>query len=487
MTTLIKNNIAITIPESGYAFNPIIAECINPDNKKINAIVGETAFIDGDYYSYTNSDATLTSAGYYQNVNGSSVFVADSNYFTGFIPFSTDKGQKLRFNGLIDKNVFFAIRLSTGDGQLVEVNGATSPITNLDLSLPENANGIRVTTKVTVPFTLNIGTFESVEISDIAVQISSVGYNGKNYFDLSGLSRLLFNRDEFYNVQMVDNILHKIMRVFFSYDLIPIGYADINIIWGAKQIAGIGEKIYKELIYFPSYPYTIPVMRDADSKLRMRIDSGNYLDEVQILAGVKYNIPVNHPEANKSVTIRIDNTDDILNDQSIFTDEFDHTFRDTYDSTGITVLKVGCEPSGGIYLRWINMLGEWCYFLFRPQSDELKSESSDISFKEIYNTVKPTDPLNAGNVLYHAGTGQSIAKSGIKTMNIAAVFLDQDIFDYVLSITLSPIVDLYLGKNNDKDTWVRISVVDSEIIKSKEVLQNIQLEIQLPDILNQSL
>lgn len=317
-------------------------------------------------------------------------------------------------------------------------------------------------------------------------------FNGSANIDLSGAARMLFDRDEFYNVETVDTTLKKdlyadVYIIDENNNETLINNYILPVIWGAKQIAGIGEKVYEELVYFPSYPFTIPVMRDADSKLRMRIDSGNYSNEMNISAGVKYNIPVNYPEASKSITVRIDNADDILNDQSIFTDEFDHTFRDIYDSTRITVLKVGCEPSGGIYLRWINTLGEWCYFLFRPQSDELKSESSDISFKEIYNTVNPSDPMNTGHTLYHAGTGQSIAKSGTRTMNIAAVFLNQDIFDYVSSITLSPIVDLYLGKNNDKDTWVRISVIDSDIIKSKEVLQNIQLEIQLPDALNQSL
>lgn len=461
------NGIQISIPTFGWSFNPIIADCVNPNNVKINAVLGEVSFIYGDYYTYTISNSTVISNGYYSNVNGSSVFVSDSNYISGYTPISVDKGLKLRYVGYIDKNVFFAIILADGSINLIEVNGATSSVTNLELTLPSTAIAIRVTTRTHTPFELNVGTFDSTQASsDLSVQISRIGYNGKTQFDLSGLSRMLFNRDEFYTVEKVDNVLYKNLRVSFSYTVgsstTPIGSANTGVIWGGLQI---GETFNQNRTYryFKGYPFTIPLY--LDEKLVLKI---NDIESETLNAG-KYNLDITE-----------DSIVSLFNEYSrkIFTTVFDKTFQPQriLIGTGIEINIEVCDCNlGDIYLRWINTLGEWNYYLFKKTSEVIESEASDIVFDQYYDTVNYINN-------HHAGTGQYISKSGIRTLNVAAVHLSQDMYDFVRGITLSPIVDLY-----DNGNWKRVKIGDSDLTKSGRVMQHLEIEIILPDLITQSL
>lgn len=466
-TELEKDGIKISVPTFGWAFNPIIADCVNPNNVKINAILGETSFIEGDHYTYTISNSTVISNGYYSNVNGSSVFVSDSNYITGYTPISVDKGLKLRYIGYIDKNVFFAIILADGSGQLVSVNGGTSPVTNLELTLPSTAIAIRVTTRTHTPFELNVGTFDSTQVSsDLSVQISRIGYNGKAQFDLSGLSRMLFNRDEFYKVEKIDNVLYKNLRVTFSYTVgsstTPIGSANIGVIWGGLQL---GETFNQNRTYryFKGYPFTIPLY--LDEKLVLKIND----IESETLSHGKYNLDIT---ADSIITL--------FNEyyRKIFTTVFDKTFQPQriLIGTGIEINIEVCDCNfGDTYLRWINTRGEWNYYLFKKTSDIIESEASDIVFEQSYDTVNYVNK-------HHAGTGQYISKSGTRTLNVAAVHLNQDMYDFVRGITLSPIVDLY-----DNGNWKRVKIGDSDLNKNNRVLQNLEIEVILPNLITQSL
>lgn len=466
-TTIEKDGIKITTPTFGWAFNPIIADCVNPNNVKINAVVGETSFIEGDYYTYTISNSTIISNGYYSNVDGNSVFVSDTNYISGRTPISVDKGLKLRYTGYIDKNVFFAIILADGSIQLVEVNGASTPITNLVLTLPSTAIAIRVTTKTLVPFELNVGTLDSTQVSsNLAVQVSKIGYNGKTQFDLSGLSSMLFNRDEFYKVQLTDTTLYKNMHISFSYTVgsstTSIGSANIGVIWGGLQI---GEEFTQNRTYryFKGYPFTIPLY--LDETLVVKINDVEY---ATLNAG-KYNFNI----SDEGVLTTYNEYS-----RKIFTVVFDKTFQPQRILIGngikLNIDIVDCKL-GNTYLRWINTRGEWNYWLFKKTSEVIGTESSDIEFEQSYTTVGYTNN-------HHDGTGQYIGKQGIKTLNLAALFLDSDQYDHVAGISVSPIIDLY-----DNGNWKRVKMSDVDLSKSNRVLQNIEIEIELPNIISQKL
>lgn len=468
------DGIQISIPTFGWSFNPIIADCVNPNNVKINAVLGEIVELEGDYYTLTSTDASTGYPsfryGYYDhNVN----FVSDINYRTYFINVSLTKGLKMRYVGLVDRDLLFVTHKGTVWNTIKLSASTSNPITNYDLTLPEGTTMVTVTTRDTVPFILYIGTFEPTQASsDLSVQISRIGYNGKTKFDLSGLSRMLFNRDEFSKVEKVDNVLYKNLRVSFSYDYtnivnnitskIIIGSANIGVIWGGLQI---GETFNQNRTYryFKGYPFTIPLY--LDEKLVLKI---NDIESETLNAG-KYNLDITE-----------DSIVSLFNEYSrkIFTTVFDKTFQPQriLIGTGIEINIEVCDCNlGDIYLRWINTLGEWNYYLFKKTSEVIESEASDIVFEQYYDTVNYVNN-------HHAGTGQYIAKKGTQTLNVAAVHLSQDMYDFVRGITLSPIVDLY-----DNGNWKRVKIGDTDLSKSSRVLQHLEIEVILPDLINQSL
>lgn len=303
-------------------------------------------------------------------------------------------------------------------------------------------------------------------LSDLSVQISRIGYNGKTQFDLSGLSRMLFNRDEFYKVEKVDNTLYKNLSVSFSYTVgsstTQIGSANIGIIWGGLQI---GETFSQNRTYryFKGYPFTIPLYLEEKAVLKIN-DT-----ESETLNPGKYNLD-----------ITADSIVSLFNEyyRKIFTTIFDKTFQPQriLIGNGIEINIEVCDCNfGDTYLRWINTRGEWNYYLFKKTSEILESEASDIVFENYYDTVNYVSG-------HHAGTGQYIAKNGISTLNVAAVHLDQYMYDFVRGISLSTIVDLY-----DKGNWKRVKIGDSDLTKSNRVLQNLEIEVILPNIITQSL
>lgn len=468
ITELEKDSIKISVPTFGWAFNPIIADCVNPNNVKINAVLGEIVELEGDYYTLTSANADSTSTGYLNLVDGSYQLVSNTNYTTYHnIPISTDKGLKMRYVGLVSTEMYFITYGSAGFNYIKVSASSSNPITNLDITLPAGTILATVTTSVTVPFTLYVGTFDSTQVSsNLSVQISRIGYNGKTQFDLSGLSRLLFNRNEFYKVEKVDNTLYKNLSVSFSYTVgsstTQIGSANIGVIWGGLQI---GETFSQNRTYryFKGYPFTIPLYLEEKAVLKIN-DT-----ESETLNPGKYNLD-----------ITADSIVSLFNEyyRKIFTTIFDKTFQPQriLIGNGIEINIEVCDCNfGDTYLRWINTRGEWNYYLFKKTSDILESEASDIVFENYYDTVNYVSG-------HHAGTGQYIAKNGISTLNVAAVHLDQYMYDFVRGISLSTIVDLY-----DKGDWKRVKIGDSDLTKSNRVLQNLEIEVILPNIITQSL
>lgn len=463
-----KDGIKISVPEFGWSFNPIIADCVNPNNVKINAVLGEIVELEGDYYTLTSSNATSTSVGYYNLVDGSYQLISNSNYTTYHnIPISTDKGLKMRYVGLVSTEMYFMTH-GTGGFNYIKISGSSSnPITNLDITLPAGTTIATVTTSVTVPFTLYVGTFDSSQvISDLSVQVSRIGYNGKTQFDLSGLSRMVFNRDEFYKVEKIDNTLYKNLSVSFSYTVgsstTSIGSANVKVIWGGLQI---GETFSQNRTYryFKGYPFTIPLYLEESAVLKIN-DT-----ESETLNPGKYNLDITSDSIVSLFNAYF---------RKVFTTVFDKTFQPQriLIGKGIEINVEVCDCNlGDTYLRWINTLGEWNYYLFKKTSEVIESEASDIVYEQYYDTVNYVNN-------HHAGTGQYISKSGTNILNVAAVHLSQDMYDFVRGITLSPIVDLY-----DNGNWKRVKIGDSDLTKSNRVLQNLEIEVILPDLITQSL
>lgn len=564
-----QDGIEIITPKFGFAFNPIIANCVNPNNVKINALISPVT-IAGDYYTFTSADAASTQNGYYASAGG---FTQDKDYTTYNMNVSISKGKQFKWTGLIDRELYFGFLYGHNLFSWVKLSGASlNPLTNWEFTLPAGTERIVITTKKGSPFVVNTGTFEATQApSNLAFQISQIGYRGETKFDLSKMTQLLFDRDEFRRVEKIDNVLYKHMRVSFSYTLgsriIPIGNANIGIIWGGLQI-GETYNQNRTYRYFKRYPFTIPLYLEekavlttdfeptvnliSNSKAAISVggsgsstgeaivitslyadlisgktytfhcqtdgvwgEEGNTVEAYLLLNGqytTYFHMNTNPRVFTVGVTgryfLRLDSNANIahsfwqfqieegntatswrprsesetldpgkynLDVSELFYDEL-RSLRMTTPS-GIEINIEVCDCClGNKYLRYINHRGEWNYYLWKQTSESIESESSDIVFEQYYDTVNYVNN-------HHAGTGQYIGKQGKKILNLAAVNLNQDMYDFVKEITLSPIVDLYMGDNN----WMRVTVEDADLIKNNRVLQHLEISISLPNEITQLL
>ena len=129
----------------------------------------------------------------------------------------------------------------------------------------------------------------------------------------------------------------------------------------------------------------------------------------------------------------------------------------------------------GIYLRWINKLGEWCYYLFNisTESNEVKNVENIIEF---LRTVDFEDGYNPGT--HH------IQKDNQRTIKLFASLVDQNTFIFLKSLPESSFVDMFCGYENNEQLWVGVNIADGTFIKDKSQLQDFECTLILPKTFN---
>lgn len=88
---------------------------------------------------------------------------------------------------------------------------------------------------------------------------------------------------------------------------------------------------------------------------------------------------------------------------------------------------------------------------------------------------------------YHYGKRMQ-RKSDEHTLSICAPLVDSYTFDFLNQITMSPIVDMYRGKDdNGVDVWEGVNISSGSYNKTRAVLQDFVANIILPETRVQSL
>ena len=79
-------------------------------------------------------------------------------------------------------------------------------------------------------------------------------------------------------------------------------------------------------------------------------------------------------------------------------------------------------------------------------------------------------------------------KTEENTLLVCAPLVDSETFDFLFQLALSPIVDMYAGKNvNGVDSWKAVNVSVGNFNKTRAVLQDFVATIILPETRVQSL
>ena len=183
------------------------------------------------------------------------------------------------------------------------------------------------------------------------------------------------------------------------------------------------------------------------------------------------------PNAQKSATIKykISEEDRMM---SVFDRTFDYTFFQTGENVALVNLQISNETAGH-YLRWVDRHGNLQYFLFKKGDQQYKNKLGS-------NKVSQDDDING---LYFANVMRTMNIECSITHKCCAVNLPSDIFDYVVTIITSPIVDLYCGKDGaGNEIWLPVNIQQNTVKYSpKKILNNLEFSFAIPDVNAQSL
>lgn len=163
---------------------------------------------------------------------------------------------------------------------------------------------------------------------------------------------------------------------------------------------------------------------------------------------------------------------------SVFDRTFDYTFFQTGENVALINLKV-CNDTAGYYLRWVDRHGNLQYFLFVKGDTNYKNKLGS-------DKVLQDEPIND---LYFANITRTRSIECTVTRKCCAVNLPADIFEYVITILSSPIIDLYGGKDiSGEDIWLPVNIQASTVKEDPQKLMNdLEITFALPETNAQTL
>lgn len=241
-------------------------------------------------------------------------------------------------------------------------------------------------------------------------------------------------------------------------DLATFSYTTFYV-WGAMR-AGETWNARKKLTWFTHFPFSFGFYLNAASQILVGYEGApNKLVKPGIDGIVDINTSV---LPNKARYWNIYDYDGKI-ELGTFTDVFDLTFA--MASGGKQSLLARIERNDtekGIYLRWVDRHGFYCYWLF-TQGDESRAISSGTSF--VRNNLGAYDDTIFG---YLGANGRRQGYGREDTMPLCAPLVDSETFDFLQDLASSPVVDMYLGG----DKWQSVTIKAGTYTKTTAELQD---------------
>ena len=283
----------------------------------------------------------------------------------------------------------------------------------------------------------------------------------QNMFDRGAMQPKAPNNSTYKNISNIEVLIDGNHQITIN----------INSMWGALQI---GEKYsqFRKMTFFTEFPFTTPVFIEGSGDVYVSKDDGAF-EKWKSGIGAKHELDMTDwKSATKKVIVR-----NGTQSYSVFDDTFDDTFG--VDETVEIYLDIELavnKCTEGVYLRWVNKWGDFCYYLFMKNTEQSEVKDVNVNIEEYLTT---TDFVNG----FHAGTNHPKGKEAQRTMTLYAPLVDGDTFDFLTSLAESPVVDLYCGDDN----WVRVNMAAGNVIRAKDDLQDFVCTVVLPKTFMQEL
>lgn len=300
-----------------------------------------------------------------------------------------------------------------------------------------------------------------IQIGDFLDERSPI--NGEITFDVGPYSCALFD------IGNISDNRERIQPVSISVGVIDAdgnSYSSdiqIDIIWGA--IAPTEE--YNGLTtfrWFSRFPMKLEFFAQAGAKVYKEIDGKGTHTLVSTvsdmgIASIDLSGAFEGDTVVKKAALSVG---DFVN---VFDETFDFTFAN-YESEWEITLKKDDSPCG-VFLRWIDKHGFMRYFLFSKGEESTESEDYGDLLEQKYSAFGRYYP----NIYRQQG------KTVMRKMNIAALHLTREEYEYVRSVAFSPVVDMYVGDDEGTASWLPVLVSSGDTGREQKNLEDMEIEL----------
>lgn len=300
-------------------------------------------------------------------------------------------------------------------------------------------------------------------------------YNGRATFDISRYMQLAFLGKEL-GVQYGDRQVQKSELAQDVRVVVELtnsqgeGHTaldfDIKALYGYIAFGQAnGGKRNRKL--FANYPQTFDFYLTPNSEITISYNGGteeevafaNNIDKISQVS-VELSRWRSVPEEAKTAVLSAKYTQMLNGD--IENESVDSAYHLTID-----------RSKSGVFVRWIDHFGQWCYYLFRPtaQTYAVKEQRTWLN-GELRDGVAPV----RGVVQSSDFSQQQFSQQ--QTLAIGAKLVDAETFDFLLSLTNSPRVEVmqnaeaYQYDNTTAPIWERVNIVAGSYARTSAKLQD---------------
>lgn len=246
----------------------------------------------------------------------------------------------------------------------------------------------------------------------------------------------------------------------------------ITVIWGARELGQATAGAHR-VPWWMWYPFTLSFFGDPSVPMRVQTPVGSFEGAESALSIFSLRSRPYMVQAISSTTMEYGGLEPIA-------------------KTTVYMLDT-CNDTDGVYIRWIDNLGRYCYWLLK--------ESGSSTEMEVERWNRYLAPIYVQSQRIDTDVRQSFTKKTYRSLG--ARLLDREQMQWLMTLAASPVVDVFDGylidgvivSASDAKDWVngrtdlaqystiwhRVNVVASKIDISTADLQDFSITIEEPE------
>ena len=313
----------------------------------------------------------------------------------------------------------------------------------------------------------------TVRSGDVSQKMSADARNGKAIIDITACVQSCFDDNDFtfyYDEGVEKSTLGRNVSLTFGYELTDgtsqeaVHEVGVFYIWGALMR---GETLgaRRKYVAWENYPFCMSLwVLGAGGVVWRNNASGDTAQKDITEQGMFVCNALEYLREGDRITV---SDKGAVMGLTTFDKSYSYSFQTASVSEGSVIADIEVRADmDGVYLRWIDRHGMWRHWLF-ASGEESRAVTADGEFvrNQLENQAETYGML--GN------NGRRHTYSREDTVELCAPLVDSETFDILQDLTTSPVVDMYIGKEDDDyAAWQSVTIKDGTYQKTTADLQD---------------